>query len=76
MATKQTAPILYTNTTLAALLGVTEEEAQQLMQDKSFPATPITGTAYAVTPENLKSWARINARRVDGINSGDIFKNL
>ena len=75
MATKQTSPILYTKTTLAALLGITEDEAQQLMQDKSFPSTPITGTTYAVTPENLKSWARLNARRVDGINSGDIFKN-
>lgn len=76
MATKQTAPILYAKTTLTALLGITEEEAQQLMQDESFPATPITGTAYAVTPENLKSWARLNARRVNGINSDDIFKNL
>lgn len=76
MATKQTAPILYAKTTLAALLGITEEEAQQLMQDESSPATPITGTAYAVTPENLKSWARLNARRVNGINSDDIFKNL
>ena len=76
MANKQTAPILYAKTTLSALLGITEDEAQQLMQDKSFPATPITGTAYAVTPENLKSWARLNARRVNGINSDDIFKNL
>ena len=47
MATNQTAPILYTKTTLAALLGITEDEAQQLMQDESFPASPITGTAYA-----------------------------
>lgn len=77
MATKQpAAPILYTKTTLAALLGITEAEAQQLMESDSFPATPITGTAYVVTPENLKSWARLNARRVNGINSGDIFKNL
>lgn len=77
MATKQpAAPILYTKTTLAALLGITEAEAQQLMESDSFPATPITGTAYVVTPENLKSWARLNARRVDVINSGDIFKNL
>lgn len=60
----------------AALLGITEAEAQQLMESDSFPATPITGTAYVVTPENLKSWARLNARRVDVINSGDIFKNL
>ena len=67
---------LYTKTTLAALLGITEVEAQQLMESDSFPATPITGTAYVVTPENLKSWARLNARRVDVINSGDIFKNL
>lgn len=77
MATKQpAAPILYTKTTLAALLGITEAEAQQLMESDSFPATPITGTAYVVTPENLKSWARLNARRVDVINSGNIFKNL
>ena len=77
MATKQpAAPILYTKTTLAALLGITEAEAQQLMESDSFPATPITGTAYVVTPENLKSWARLNARRIDVINSGDIFKNL
>lgn len=77
MATKQpAAPILYTKTTLAALLDITEAEAQQLIESDFFPATPITGTVYAVTPENLKSWARLNARHVDGINSGDIFKNL
>ena len=77
MATKQTAaPILYTKTTLAALLGITEDEAQQLMESESFPATPITGTTYAVTPDNLKAWARLNARRVDGVNAGDIFKNM
>lgn len=54
MANKQTAPILYAKTTLSALLGITEDEAQQLMQNKSFPATPITGITYPVIPENLK----------------------
>lgn len=54
MATKQTAPTLYTKSTLA-LLGITEEEAQQLMQNESFHATPITGTAYAVTCDIFKN---------------------
>lgn len=67
MAKKQDA-ICYTRSTLAELLEISTEEAQALMEHEDFPATRITGSTYAVTPENLHSWLAQQARTVEGIN--------
>lgn len=67
MARKQS-EVCYTRSTLAELLEITPEEAQALMESADFPATRITGSSYAVTPENLHSWLERQARTVEGIN--------
>lgn len=71
MAKKQN-EICYTRSTLADLLEISPEEAQALMEREDFPATRITGSAYAVTPENLHSWLEKQARTVEGVNDFSI----
>ncbi|MBQ9038113.1 MAG: hypothetical protein IJ119_01370 [Clostridia bacterium] len=61
---------------LAKELGIDHAAADALMQRDTFPATVIDGKAYVVDRGLLESWIRHNAKRVDGINAGDLFADL
>lgn len=61
---------------LACELGIDRKAADALMQRDDFPATTIDGKAFVIDRSLLESWIRHNAKRVDGINDGDIFSDF
>lgn len=61
---------------LANELGIDRAAADDLMQRDDFPATTIDGKAFVIDRGLLESWIRHNAKRVNGINDGDIFADL
>ena len=61
---------------LANELGIDRAAADDLMRRDDFPATTIDGKAFVTDRGLLESWIRHNAKRVDGINDGDIFADL
>jgi len=61
---------------LANELGIDRAAADDLMRRDDFPATTIDGKAFVIDRGLLESWIRHNAKRVDGINDGDIFADL
>ena len=61
---------------LANELGIDRAAAGDLMQRDDFPATTIDGKAFVIDRGLLESWIRHNAKRVDGINHGNIFADM
>lgn len=61
---------------LANELGIDRAAADDLMQRDDFPATTIDGKAFVIDRGLLESWIRHNAKRVDGINDGDLFADF
>jgi len=61
---------------LANELGIDRAAADDLMRRDDFPATTIDGEAFVIDRGLLESWIRHNAKRVDGINDGDIFADM
>lgn len=61
---------------LAKELGIDRAAADTLMQQDTFPATTIDGKAFVIDRGLLESWIRHNAKRVDGINAGDLFADI
>ncbi len=61
---------------LANELGIDRAAADDLMQRDDFPATTIDGKAFVIDRGLLESWIRHNAKRVNGINDGDLFADL
>ena len=61
-------PVVYTVKGLSDVLGITQDQAAELMKRDTFPATETAPGVYVVTPENLSRWATKNARQVDGVN--------
>lgn len=61
---------------LANELGIDRAAADTLMQNSDFPSTNVNGTSYVIDRSLLESWIRHNAKRVDGINDGDLFADF
>lgn len=61
---------------LASELGIDRAAADDLMRRDDFPATTIDGQAFVVDRGLLESWIRRNAKRVNGINAGDLFADI
>lgn len=61
---------------LAIELGIDRAAADALMQRDNFPSTTIDGKTFVIDRGLLESWIRHNAKRVDGINAGDLFADL
>lgn len=61
---------------LASELGIGHTTADELMRRDDFPATTIDDQAFVVDRGLLELWIRRNAKRVDGINAGDLFADI
>lgn len=66
----------YTYEELAELLGITDEEAIQLLFADDFPSCCVTGDdgVRVVTRKNLLAWMERHSRTVPGVNDTADYK--